>query len=329
MTMSFLAIFLLSALRNETVGVDTISYIKYYNAVKELNWNSLFSGGWDYHFFTTEKGYMIFEKICGDLMVPTQVFIALCAGIFVYGIYKLTENYVKESVLLAVFSFLAIGSYLLSINVLRQGIGVGLCCIAWIELKKGNKKRFVIDVIFACLFHVSCCVFFVALLFEKIPANKKSVIISTVGLIVFGFIGATAMPFVLRWFPVYAIRYGRGRWEINKANGIIVVWIIVIALVIVLAFKKDWRKKENHRDFEIILFSLCYVCINIIALSFDGALRLSMLFQPFLILLFDESCGLWKGKTKCIYIAGAVVGMILLFAKASSTAQYVYLPFWT
>ena len=81
--MSFLATFLLSALRNKTVGVDTVSYIKYYEAVREMSWEGLIKGEWDHHFFTTEKGFMILEKICGDLMVSTQLFIALCA-VFLY-----------------------------------------------------------------------------------------------------------------------------------------------------------------------------------------------------------------------------------------------------
>ena len=326
--LSFSALFFISAMRGKTVGVDTINYIEYYKLVGKLKWSGLLKGAWDHHYFTTEKGYMIFEKICGDLMIPTQVFIALCAGIFVYGIYKLVENYVRESTLLAIFSFLAVGSYLLSLNALRQGIGVGLCCMAWIELKKGNVKRFIVEVLLACTFHVSCCVFFLALLFEKIPASKKSVIILTAGLIAFGFIGATVIPFVLRWFPLYARRYGNGRWKINEANGIVAVWIIVIAIVVALALRKDWSAKENHKDFEIMLFSICYVCINIIGLSFDGAQRLSMLFQPFLILLFDESCSLWQGKTKSVYTAGVIAGMLMIFIRASATAQYVYLPFW-
>lgn len=326
--MAFFAAFLLPALRNVTVGADTVSYIKYYNEVKKLSWSGLFSGTWDRHFFTTEKGYMILEKVCGDLMIPTQLFIALCSGIFVYGIYKLAENCTRENDLLAVFSFLAVGSYLLSFNTLRQGIGVGLCCLAWIELKKGNWKRFVFGVLIACTFHVSCCVFFLALLFEKIPASKKSVFIFTIALVVFGFVGAAALPYVIRWFPVYARRYGIGRWKINEANGIVFVWVIVIAIVLALAVKEDWKSKRSHFDFEVILFSLCYVSINIIGLSFDGAQRLSMLFQPFLILLFDRSCGLWKGKVKIVYITGVIAGMLALFIRASSTAQYVYLPFW-
>lgn len=173
MAMSFLAVFLLSALRNKTVGVDTVSYIKYYEAVQELSWGGLIKGEWNHHFFTTEKGFMILEKICGDLMVPTQLFIALCAGIFVYGIYKLVSTYIESNVIVSVFSFLAVGSYLLSINVLRQGIGVSLCCIAWVELKKGNWKRFVIGVLLACTFHVSCCVFFFGGYLRKNTSGKK------------------------------------------------------------------------------------------------------------------------------------------------------------
>ena len=326
--MSFLAAFLLSALRNKAVGVDTVNYIKYYKAVQELSWGDLIKGEWDHHFFTTEKGFMILEKICGDLMLPTQLFIALCAGIFVYGIYKLVSAYIESNVVVSAFSFLAVGSYLLSINVLRQGIGVGLCCIAWVELKKGNWKRFVIGVLLACTFHVSCCVFFLAFIFEKIPAGRKSIIISTIVMMVFGFVGATVLPIILRWFPVYVVRYGNGRWKINAANGIVVVWVVVLAIILLSAFRLDWSKKEYHIDFEVMLFSLCYVSINIIGLSFDGAQRLSMLFQPFLILLFSKSCGLWGGATKSIYTTGVVAGMIVLFLKAASTAQYAYLPFW-
>lgn len=326
--LSFGSAFVVSALRNESVGADTINYIRYYKEVGKLRWSGLFNGGWNHHFFTTEKGFMIFEKICNDFMIPTQLFIALCAGIFVYGVYKLEKNYSKNSELLSVMSFFAVGAYLLSINALRQGIGVGLCCMAWVELKRGNWKKFIIEVLLACTFHLSCSVFFLVLVFERIPAEKKSLMISTIGIMFFGFFGAAVFPFILRWFPVYAARYGKGRWKINEANGIVAVWVAVVIIVILAAFLKDWSEKESHIDFEIMLFSLCYVAINIIGLSFDGAQRLSMLFQPFLIVFFDRSCSLWRGLTRNIYMAGIIVGMLIIFTRAASTAQYVYLPFW-
>lgn len=329
LVVSFFSIFLLSALRSKYVGSDTESYFLYYNNVANLEWSDFFSGGWDNHSFTTEKGYMVFEKICNELMIPPQMFIALCAGIFIYSIYKLVFQYTKNSYLIAVISFLAIGSYLLSLNALRQGIGVGLCCIAWMDLQRGNKKSFIIKTLLACTFHVSCCIFFLALVFEKIPASKKNLLISIIVMTGFGFIGASILPFILQWFPIYAKRYGKGVWMINEANGIVVVWVLVIMICVLLAFKKDWRIPKNHTSFEICIFSLLYVCINIIGLSFDGVQRLSMLFQPFLILLFDESFGLFHGRIKMIYQVIVLSCMILLFIKASSTPQYIYIPFWT
>lgn len=328
LVLSFWAAFLLSALRNKNVGTDTVSYVRYYQEVGRLKWSGLLNGGWDHHFFTTEKGFMILEKMCSDLMIPVQAFIAICAGIFIYGVYKLAKTYTKSDALLTVVLFLAVGSYLLSINALRQGIGVGICCMAWVELKKGNWKRFAIGVLLACTFHVSCCVFFLAFIFEKIPAGRKSIIISTIIMMVFGFVGATFLPIILRWFPVYAVRYGNGRWKINEANGIVIVWCAVVAIALISAFLKDWTKKESHIDFEIILISLCYVSINIIGLGFDGAQRLSMLFQPFLILLFNRSSRLWGGITRKIYTVGVTSGMLVLFLRAASTTQYIYTPFW-
>lgn len=326
--MAFSGSFLLSALRGATVGADTENYIRYYEKIKELDWKGLGRGAWEHKFYTTEKGFMIFEKICNDLMIPTQVFIALCAGIFIYGIYKMANNYIQNSMLMAVFVFLAFGAYLLSMNALRQGIGIGICCIAWVELKRNHFKRFVLLVLFSCTFHISCCVFFLALVFEKITANTKNVLIAVGGTFVLGVAGKMILPYILHWFPVYAVRYGHGRWKINEANGVVLAWAIIIVVVIILSLKIDWSKWENHIDFEIILWALCYVCINIIGLSFDGAQRLSMSFQPFLILLFDRFGGIQKGKHKIIYTTGGIVGMVMFFIKASSTAQYVYQPFW-
>ena len=135
LSLSFFASFLLMAVRGISVGADTISYVKYYDCMRDLDWSELFTGGWNYHFFTTEKGFMILEKICNDLEIPTQMFLAICAAIFIFGVYKLAENYIGEYKLVAVYAFLALGGYLMAMNVMRQGIGVGICCLAWHELQ--------------------------------------------------------------------------------------------------------------------------------------------------------------------------------------------------
>lgn len=99
-----------------------------------------------------------------------------------------------------------------------------------------------------------------------------------------GVVATGAMTYLLSWFPVYK-RYGIGIWKINKANGIILAWIAVILVILLSIFLKDWRQEENHIDFEILLWGMCYVCINVIGLSLYGAPRLAFTF-----LLFWCSC---------------------------------------
>lgn len=328
MMLSFVACFLISSLRGKFVGKDTISYIRYYKEVGQLTWSGLREGLWDNHYFTTEKGFMILEKILSDISIPSQLFISICSLFFIYGVYKLSCKYVKESVLVSIFTFLAMGGYLASMNAMRQGIGVGLCCLAWVRLKEENYKRFVLDVIIASTFHISCCVFLGAVFLKKIPASKKNILFLMIGFITFGIFGVALMPFVLSFVPTYAFRYGRGRWDWGQANGVIIVWIIIILVMLLMTFKKDWSDEKNHIDFEIMILALCYVSINMIGLVFDGAQRLSLLFQPFLILLFDRSCGLWEKKTKYIYKFCVITCMFVFFYKASSTEQYIYMPYW-
>lgn len=324
LVLSFFAAFLLAALRSDSVGADTWNYIRYYGCVGDLNWGGLLDGTWEHNFFTTEKGYMILEKLCSDLGIPAQLFLAMGAGIFIYGVYRLAVCYAEKHLLLAVCCFLAVGGYLLALNAMRQGIGIGICCLAWCELKSGHTKRFITEVLLACTMHISCAVFFIAFLFDRIPASKKIATLALTVSLVFGAAGAEAMTYILRLFPMYENRYGVGIWKINEANGIILVWIASVLIILLTIFLKDWKKKENHVDFEILLWGMCYVCINMIGLSFDGAQRLAFAFSPFLVLLFARSCLLLKGKVRYFYSAGLTLCMLLVFFKAASTPQYVY-----
>lgn len=323
---SFFAIFLLSSLRGESVGVDTKSYLEYYDIAKNMTWIGLLRGEWFHKYYSVEVGFMILEKICADFLVPAQMFLAICAGIYLFGICKFVSEY-AENYLISVFSFLAVGSYLMSLNVMRQAVGIGIGCYAITKFKK-NKRKFIGLVLLACTFHVSCIVYFAFLLFEWINPTKKKILVAAVLSGAFGFFGTGLLQLILAYFPTYARRYGKGIWKINSAHGIIVVWVIIAVIAFFLAIKTDWKVNKNHFIFDLILMALCYLGVNILGLSFDGLQRLSVPFEPFLILIFDKSCDFWNGKTKSIYILGLVLCMIMLFVRASSTAQYAYLPFW-
>ncbi len=99
-------------------------------------------------------------------------------------------------------------------------------------------------------------------------------------------------------------------------------------VIVELAFTTDWKNRENHIIFEVMLCGMAYLGINILGQSFDGFDRLSIFFQPFLILLFEYGGKCFEHRISRMYYTGVAVSMMMLFLRLSSTEQYQYIPFW-
>ena len=324
---AFFSAFLLMGARGDTVGKDTAVYKGYFSGVSQLKWNTFFTGGWDQQFCTTEKGFMVFEKILSYFTQNGQWLIILCSVIYMCCIYCFVRQF-NIHPLTAFVSFLCVGSYLPSMNVMRQSVAVGLCCMAWIHLQKKQIRRTVLWILAACTFHRSSVIFFAPVLLKKIPANRKTILLAAIAAAAFSIGGSRIVYWVIKFIPVYAGRYGRGRWDITSANGILILWFIIALVIAELAFTTDWRNNENHIIFEVMLCGMAYLGINILGQSFDGLDRLSIFFQPFLILLFEYGGKCFEQKISRMYYMGVAVSMMMLFLRLSSTEQYQYIPFW-
>ncbi len=324
---TFFPAFLLMGARGESVGTDTSVYLTYLSGIAQLKWKTFFSGGWDRQFCTSEKGFMVFEKILSYFTVNGQWLLILCAAIYIWCIYRFVRHF-NHHLLTAVATFLCVGSYMPAMNVMRQCVAVGFCCTAWVCLQEKGYKKAVLWILLACTFHRSSAIFFAMVILKKIPANRKVFLLAAAAAAAFSVWGSRIIYWVIRFIPVYAARYGRGRWEISTANGIKVLWFIIALIIIELAFTTDWKNSENHIVFEIMLCSMAYLGINIVGQSFDGFDRLAIFFQPFLILLFEAGGKCFEKKTSRLYYTGVTASMLLLFLRVSSTAQYQYTPFW-
>ncbi len=324
---AFFSAFLLMGIRGDTVGKDTAVYKGYFLGVSQLKWKTFFSGGWDKQFCTTEKGFMIFEKILSYFTQNGQWLLIMCAVIYMCCIYCFVKQF-HVHLLTAFVSFLCVGSYLPAMNVMRQAVAVGMCCMAWIHLQKKHNRKAIFWILAACTFHRSSIIFFVTMLLKKIPANKKNFLLAAIATAAFSIGGRGIVYWVITFIPVYAGRYGRGRWEITSANGILILWFIIAMVIVELAFTTDWKNRENHIIFEVMLCGMAYLGINILGQSFDGFDRLSIFFQPFLILLFEYGGKCFEHRISRMYYTGVAVSMMMLFLRLSSTEQYQYIPFW-
>lgn len=161
-----LACILLVGLRAYDVGTDTGNY---YN--KWLRFED-FEFGSDFLFYLL---MFAIQKIGANY----QIFLLAVSGIYFGGIYiayKRLSKIKEQSILLLVFSFLALFfSLTTSINVIRQGLSLVFLILAYSNFLNGNKKGIIIGSIIALSFHLTAIIpillFFLTISFKRVKLS--------------------------------------------------------------------------------------------------------------------------------------------------------------
>lgn len=322
----FIALLVL-VLRGNSVGVDTKNYNNYFAIIDMLSWKEAITSVFVRQAYSTEIGYTILQKLIGVFTNNAQWVIVASGLMYIYCMYYFIKNTCQDK-LMAIFTFLCTGSYLLAFNAMRQSISVGICAVAWVKLQKDKKLEAFLLICLAMTFHISSIVMFLMFFTKKMPANKKSYSIIAIAVTTFALFGESLLSYVLRFFPVYAARYGKGRWNTGSVNGIIILWLLILMLIIFILFTIRWENPERHPHFEILIFSALFLGTSVLGQSFDGFARMAMFFQPYLIVLFDMVKMRVDRKSQRVYLNGVIISCTLLFFRMASTSQYQYMFFW-
>lgn len=167
LTIIFIFIYLLCALRSSSVGRDVAGYEMVYNWTVNAKWND-----WDYVYY--EKGYILLMKICVLFRLPFQGFLAVAYAIIVFPIYliirKYSYNYGISTLLYVCFQHLNF-----DLSGIRQALSMSIVLIGYvllIESKKYSLLKYTLCVIIASTFHTGafiCFVFVIAYLVKSMP----------------------------------------------------------------------------------------------------------------------------------------------------------------
>lgn len=148
-------IFLLLALKKETVGVDIIGYLDQYEAVAEMEWGA----NKYYHF---EKGYVQLSQLFAKNGVPFQLFLALLYAVWCHSCYLLIRDY-SPNALISLLVFICYNFLVFSISGLRQTLAMAVCLYAFRCAVKYTKIMAILSVLLvlaATTIHESAVVFF-------------------------------------------------------------------------------------------------------------------------------------------------------------------------
>lgn len=267
----FLQLYLILALRSPFVGADTNGYINQFERTKTFPF-------FDFGFSRYEPGYLLLNKAL-FFIENHQFFIAVMAFIPLFLIFKFISKE-SELVWLSVFLFITLGFYTDTFNLFRQIIAMALVATSYTYIKKSEAKMFFLLVLSAALFHITALSFLPIYFFRQINLNLKVVIY-------YFFIAILTFLFSK---PI--IRFTIGLFsplerEIKGGGGLNLLIILVFILLIGLYFKDNFLSKDPRN---VILYHILFfgVIFQIIALDFALFTRVTRYFSLFVIVFIPN-----------------------------------------
>lgn len=164
----FAPLFLLSALKSDSVGIDTAAYMTFYERISS---GSLFS----FSYYGFEPGFVFFGSLASHAGLPFRAF-QVMVYLISYALLAITAYYLAGSVSLFAAVIMALGLFFDGLSALRQFMAVCIVCLGLVFLLKAKKLsfgivRFLIVVLIAACFHKSSLFVLTAIPFLFIKWN--------------------------------------------------------------------------------------------------------------------------------------------------------------
>ncbi len=327
----FIALWCMLALKAETVGSDTMSYIRVFN--EAVSWNKIASGKFFEELFINESryeiGYVVFNRVVAHFTENPQWIFVITATFFVLACRKLI--YEKSTdMYLSVFLFIALRFFYFSMSGLRQAIAMYICVIAYKYIEKRQPISFVLFVILAMQFHITAVIFFLAYPLSFMKFNKLNCLFITVcGAIAF-ILFDVILTKVLGYVPEYYSHYtSTARFEEGNIGNILVAVMQLIFLLLSAFSYYGKDKKEASSAFDepsfmknMMLLSVILSVVSIKATTLD---RLYYYFWIFAIIYIPNVINGLLKKDNTIIIIGFLV---IVFTMAYNLTLLYYKPEW-
>ena len=147
LTVFFVLLYLLLALRHNTVGNDYAVYLYYFDAISNMEWGSLFS-------LDIEMGYVLLNKVVSVFTDNFQWFLAIVSAIIVLPIWHVYRKH-SEDAPMTILLFVNSATFVMFFSGIRQSIAIAIGCLAFEFARNKKWIKFLIAVVIAIFFHRS------------------------------------------------------------------------------------------------------------------------------------------------------------------------------
>ena len=294
------------------IGVDTKNYRNIFRAVA-INGLDTYKN--------VEIGYRLLNLCISQFTSNSQWVFVVCATVICSNFCRFFKH-TKASVCVMLAIFLGYGYYFYAMNIMRQYFAMSIVLANVYKLEKGENKKFIVDVLFATLFHRSSLIWLVLILVKKF--NNKNFYLLTVTIFICARIGMGGLVHFLK-YTSYGHFFNTSSYFITKRISYTNVFFSLGILMIYLFMKKETGDVNRIRVKSIWLALLSYLFLN----SFgDSIVRMLLGFQIYGSVIIGESILNLHPKVRkiavlCIVILGFIGMYTILNLKANQVQHFI------
>ena len=244
--LSGVILILCATFRSSYINMDTDTYINYYNTVPSFKY--LFQ----YNNYYFEKGYVFLNMLISSLGLNYRFFLLIIATISLSFVLVTIYRYATYPFLI-LFIYFTNFYFLNELLIMRTGIAFSIIFFA-LKYLKDNKKKYILFVIIASLFHRIALIALLPIIFMKlnIIGKKKFILISIIAAFFLGRI--EIITFIINNFKSVLplkILYYFINYEYTESS----YRRLFLFLPIFLYFLKNFNKYKNNNLFEESIYS--------------------------------------------------------------------------
>ena len=232
---TFFALFLFSGLRAPSVGIDTRTYIEWFNFISshELK-ESLIH-------IKAEQGFIIFMYLL-TFLGNAQIFIIISSLFILFAvartIYKYSSSPMASTLIFTIFIFSR------TMNGIRQYMALAIVLLAVPYLVNQKPIKYIICVIIASYFHISALllVLFSFFSINKVELSKMKLRI----IIIISMIATFNYDLIIEYIYIIMPKYERFKY--GSANGegdLSVPWLLIEIAIFILVVLYVYKKEIN------------------------------------------------------------------------------------
>ncbi len=337
----FFLLFLFSALRGSSVGIDTGNRARSYSVIHDYSF--------DYFLSRIDAEYLyriiiwLFTRISENPYLMEAFFAGVVLGVHVWFNYLYAKELPFALALFIIFNYSA------TMNTTRQYLAISLFLVALHYIIHKKLIKAVLIILLSSQFHTSAYLglLFCLLALKKVYVNKR-IFLLMIPAAVFAVISYSAITnLIMQIFPQYS-RYLNDSFFMSSSR-ISIPWIALYVLISILLFfrfnAKEKEDKKLHLSYRnqntddnafgvLSIVFLVYVASDISAFFIRIIYRIMRYYYiGFTILLPDVACSFVKKDTSnriILYVVFMLLALVVAFVEFSANKYRIfpYVFFW-